>query len=259
MMCAPSTRACWIASAPSPASSPPRSPPACCSRSSRTPGSSASKASRSPRRTSASNTRARASRPASSRPSAPPSFEGRAFTEQDHAQAPLAVIVNETLANSVWAGEDPIGRRLRPGDGSNPQVPWFTVVGVVKDLRRADVKRNIRPEVYLSALQNTPRTGTIVFRAAGDPAALMTTIRRELQSLDPQLAALPRHDAGRRAVEHAEPAALPGDAARRIRVDRAAARVDRHLRRHVARGQPADAGGRHPHGDGRAHAPPSVP
>jgi putative ABC transport system permease protein len=112
---------------------------------------------------------------------------GRAFTEQDHATAPFVVIVNETLANSVWAGEDPIGRRLRPGDGSNPQVPWFTVVGVVKDLRRADVKRNIRPEVYLSALQNTPRTGTIVFRAAGDPAAVVTTIRREVQSLDPQL------------------------------------------------------------------------
>ena len=110
------------------------------------------------------------------------------------------MIVNETLANSVWAGEDPIGRRLRPGDGSNPQVPWFTVVGVVKDLRRADVKRNIRPEVYLSSLQNTPRTQTIVFRAAGDPAAVMPTIRREAAGARSAAAAVPGHDAGRRAV-----------------------------------------------------------
>ena len=112
---------------------------------------------------------------------------GRAFTEQDHAQAPFAVIVNETLANSVWPGEDPLGRRLKPGDGSNPQAPWLTVVGVVRDLRRADVKRHIRPEIYFSSLQRTRNTQMIVFRSAGDPAAVMSAIRREVQALDPQL------------------------------------------------------------------------
>ena len=112
---------------------------------------------------------------------------GRAFSDQDHAQAPRAVIVNETLANSVWPGEDPIGRRMRPGDGSDSQQPWLTVVGVVKDLRRGDVKRNIRPELYFSSLQTTPRTQTIVFRAAADPAAVMPVIRREVQQIDPQL------------------------------------------------------------------------
>ena len=112
---------------------------------------------------------------------------GRTFAEQDHAQAPFVAVVNETLANSAWPGEDPIGRRMRPGDGSDSGVPWLTVIGVVKDLRRADVKRGIRPEVYLSSLQRTPRTQTIIFRAAGDPSAAMTTIRREVQALDPQL------------------------------------------------------------------------
>ena len=113
---------------------------------------------------------------------------GRAFTEQDHAQAPFAVIVNETLAKSVWPGEDPIGRRLKPGDGTNPQAPWLTVVGVVKDLRRADVKRHIRPELYFCSLQRTRNTQILVFRSAGDdPSAVMSTIRREVQALDPQL------------------------------------------------------------------------
>jgi putative ABC transport system permease protein len=96
------------------------------------------------------------------------------------------VIVNETLANSVWPGEDPIGRRLRRGDGANGQ-PWITVVGVVKDLRRADVKRNIRPEVYFSSLQTPPRTETLVVRSAGDSSAVMAAVRREIQALDPQL------------------------------------------------------------------------
>jgi len=87
----------------------------------------------------------------------------------------------------VWPGEDPLGRRLKPGDGSNPQAPWLTVVGVVRDLRRADVKRHIRPEIYFSSLQRTRNTQMIVFRSAGDPAAVMSAIRREVQALDPQL------------------------------------------------------------------------
>jgi putative ABC transport system permease protein len=112
---------------------------------------------------------------------------GRFFSEQDHATAPLAVVVNETLASREWPGQDALGRRLRPGTGPNPNAPWFTVVGVVKDLRRADVKRAIRPEIYYSSLQRTPRTQTIVFRTAGDPSSAMSAIRREVQALDPQL------------------------------------------------------------------------
>ena len=112
---------------------------------------------------------------------------GREFTDQDHDRAPLAAIVNETLAKAIWPGEDPIGRRLKPGDGTDTN-PWYTVVGVVKDLRRADdVKRSIRGEIYRCTLQRTPRTAIVVYRASGTPSALIPSIRRELQSIDPQL------------------------------------------------------------------------
>ena len=111
---------------------------------------------------------------------------GRTFAAQDHDRAPEAVVVNETLARAVWPGEDPIGRRLRNGDGSDQQ-PWMTVIGVIKDMRRADVKRAIRPEIYMSSLQTTPRSETLVVRTSGDPSAMMPAIRRELQALDPQL------------------------------------------------------------------------
>ena len=111
---------------------------------------------------------------------------GRTFTDQDHDRAAPVAIVNESLARLVWPGEDPVGKRLKPGDGTDT-APWITVVGVVKDLRRGDVKRPIRGEVYACALQQTPRSQTLVFRAAGDPAGVMPSIRRELQSIDPQL------------------------------------------------------------------------
>jgi len=111
---------------------------------------------------------------------------GRTFQDGDNDRAAPVTIVNETLARSIWPGEDPIGKRLKPGDGTD-NGPWFTVVGVIKDLRRGDVKRPIRGELYSCTLQYTPRTQMLVFRASGDPAIVMPSIRRELQAIDPQL------------------------------------------------------------------------
>jgi putative ABC transport system permease protein len=111
---------------------------------------------------------------------------GRTFTMQDHSDAPRAVIINETLAKTGWPGQDPVGRRMRAG-GENSQAPWMTVVGVIKDVRRGDVTRAIRPELYMCALQVTPRTQMVVVRTAGDPSAILPTLRREVQALNPQL------------------------------------------------------------------------
>jgi predicted lysophospholipase L1 biosynthesis ABC-type transport system permease subunit len=83
----------------------------------------------------------------------------------------------------MWPGQEPLGRRLRFGEGQ----PWVTVVGVVRDLRRGDVKRPIRPEIYFCSLQTAPRTETLLVRTAGDPFAIMPSVRRELQAMDPQL------------------------------------------------------------------------
>ncbi|MEO6236971.1 MAG: FtsX-like permease family protein, partial [Vicinamibacterales bacterium] len=110
---------------------------------------------------------------------------GRSFTDQDTDRAPGVAVINETLARSIWPGEDPIGRRLSPGDGDG--TPWVTVVGVVKDMRRGDVQRPIRGEIYACSLQTMSRTQTLLVRTAGDPSATIPAVRRELQALDPQL------------------------------------------------------------------------
>ena len=111
---------------------------------------------------------------------------GRDFGMQDHPDAPRAVIVNETLARLGWPGQDAIGRRMRAG-GDNSTAPWMTVVGVVKDLHRAEVTRAIRPELYMCAQQVTPRTQMLVVRTSGDPASILPTLRREVHALNPQL------------------------------------------------------------------------
>jgi predicted permease len=111
---------------------------------------------------------------------------GRTFTEQDHADAPRVIVINETLARIGWPGEDPIGRRMKAG-GPDSQSPWMTVVGVIRDLHRSEVTRAVRPELYMCSLQTTPRTQMLVVRTAGAPTGIVGSVRREVQALDSQL------------------------------------------------------------------------
>jgi putative ABC transport system permease protein len=112
---------------------------------------------------------------------------GRTFTTQDHADATLVTVVNETFARDAWPDQDPLGRRIRFG-GPQSRAPWLTVIGVVGDLRRSDdVRRRVRPEVYMCALQNPPRSQMLLVRTATDPGAIVASVRREVQAINPQL------------------------------------------------------------------------
>jgi putative ABC transport system permease protein len=113
-------------------------------------------------------------------------IHGRGFTAADDANAPPVAVVNDTFARAAWPGEDPIGRRIRPGDDTS-QAPWQTVVGVIADAHRAEVTRAIRPEIYRSTLQATPRTQTLFIKTSGDPDAIVALVRSAVQAIDPQL------------------------------------------------------------------------
>jgi predicted permease len=111
---------------------------------------------------------------------------GRGFSDADTPDAPPVVVINETFANLAWPRQDPIGRRIRPGDDTS-DGPWRTVIGVIRDARRAEVTRAIRPEVYFSTLQNVSRTQTLFVRTAGDAETIVPAVRREVQAIDPEL------------------------------------------------------------------------
>ncbi len=125
---------------------------------------------------------------------------GRSFTAQDTSDGPRVVVINETLARIGWPGQDPIGRRLRPGDESS-RAPWLTVVGVVRDVRRGDLRGSVRPEVYACALQMPPRTQLVLARTSGDPSSLLPSLRAAVREIDPQI---PVFNAGTLADEFAE-------------------------------------------------------
>jgi len=111
-----------------------------------------------------------------------PLVEGREFTPAD--DAPLA-LVNQSMAKAFWPGQSPIGRRLRPC--CNPATPWFTVIGVVQDVKQGGVEKKAGTELYFNAARNTPATINIVVRTPLAASALASTIQRAVTSLDPSL------------------------------------------------------------------------
>jgi predicted permease len=77
-----------------------------------------------------------------------PILQGRGFQSADAASREMVAVVNETLANTYWKGQSPIGRRLRPFSADHGS-PWFTVIGVAKDVKLGGVDQPPGTQVYL--------------------------------------------------------------------------------------------------------------
>ena len=108
---------------------------------------------------------------------------GRAFAESDSDVAMPVAIVNAEMAQRYWGGEAAaLGRRLQL-DGDDR---WLTVVGVVGDILRADI-RGSNPQVYLAARQDPRPTIAAMVRSA-DARGLVESARAEVRALDPDVA-----------------------------------------------------------------------
>jgi len=112
---------------------------------------------------------------------------GRAFTDADNldADAPPVVVINETMARMAWPDADAIGRRLKFGPPDS-EAPWLTVVGVIHDLRRGNLRRAVRPEVYVCEWQAPQRSLVLLARADVPPERLVAPIRAAVQAIDPE-------------------------------------------------------------------------
>lgn len=116
-----------------------------------------------------------------------PIVRGRGFTTADVA-GPRVVVVNETFARLVWAGEESIGKCLRLG--SSPECS--TVVGIVADAKRYGVVEPLHYYVYRPLrTDDVGSTGssisTLLIRPTGRPEQLVAAVQREMQSAAPNL------------------------------------------------------------------------
>jgi putative ABC transport system permease protein len=116
-------------------------------------------------------------------------LRGRVFNEHDTAEPPGVAIVSKTVARRVWGDEDPIGKRVTLEDSPKPK-DWLTVVGVVDDVKQADLAEKAPiPAVYQPMTQITRPFFLMhmayVVRAGGDPSLLAGLMRARFRELDP--------------------------------------------------------------------------
>jgi len=106
-------------------------------------------------------------------------LRGRDFTWADDRKSERVIIINASMAQRFWPGEDPVDKILMRGDEQD------RVVGVVDDVHEQSVENNLGAQVYYPATQQGPSRAQLVVRSSLPPAELGTSILRALRELNP--------------------------------------------------------------------------
>jgi putative ABC transport system permease protein len=113
--------------------------------------------------------------------------QGRYFDEHDSAQSMKVAIINETMAKQYWPGEAVLGRRFKLGD-PDEDVPWFSIVGVVADVRQMGLDEPVKAEMYFpySQIDSQPwfAPRDLAIRTTGDPLQLVENVRAVVRAVD---------------------------------------------------------------------------
>src|SRR2546430_2521876 len=112
-----------------------------------------------------------------------PLRRGRLFNQYDHAETPPAVLISESLAKRKFGDRNPVGQRVHVGPTDRP---WYTVVGVVGDVKQVSLAVNQPDAVYIPTTQSWAVEGvqSLVVRARGDAAGLAPAIKQAIWSGD---------------------------------------------------------------------------
>ena len=116
-----------------------------------------------------------------------PLLGGRMFDERDGPDKPGVVIISKSIADRLFAGRDPVGRKLRYST-SQPQADL--IVGVVGDVKTTGLDESVRPVLYYPFRQSAAPIANFVLRTDSDPAALSATVRKEVRDVAPEAAIL---------------------------------------------------------------------
>ena len=128
-----------------------------------------------------------------------PLLEGRTFTMHDDSNAPLVIVVNQSMARDCWPGQSAIGQRMHVGNPGKG-LPWATVVGVVADTKMPrdvpSIDQWYTPMDQPATLYGSgtpgnlsgPPSGYITIRSSLDPEHMVRTMRSTITEIDPLLA-----------------------------------------------------------------------
>jgi hypothetical protein len=107
-------------------------------------------------------------------------IRGRDFTDQDKADSKNVVVISEKTAQHFWPGQDPIGRRLKPGS-STSNTPWREVIGIVKDVRQNDFIAAPKMQMYFTYRQlKHLAANALIVRTSVEPMSFASSIRNAI-------------------------------------------------------------------------------
>jgi len=114
-------------------------------------------------------------------------LEGQSFTNDDCNGHPLVAIVNRSFAEKYFRGQDVLGKRFHFID-ANPKPVWWTIIGVVADVRHASLEEQPQLQAYLPFWQASASAAALVLRTSTDPTSFASAVQKELNTIDPVLA-----------------------------------------------------------------------
>ncbi|HWS89978.1 MAG TPA: ABC transporter permease [Pyrinomonadaceae bacterium] len=110
-----------------------------------------------------------------------PLLAGRLFEPGDETSGAVKVVVSRELVRTFFPDGDALGKRIRWSGGSE----WWTIVGVVGDVKQSGLTQPSRPELYFPYTVGSGGMTLVVRGAADDPAEMTAAVRREVQAVDP--------------------------------------------------------------------------
>ena len=118
-----------------------------------------------------------------------PLLKGRYFNERDQHKSTPVIIITETFAKQFFPGEDPIGKRIKPGISTfdDEESSMREIVGVVGNVRNRSLSTESRPIYYVPDTQVPFSQMTMVVKSSGNPRELISAVMREVRSMDADL------------------------------------------------------------------------
>ena len=109
-----------------------------------------------------------------------PLLRGRTFGNQDQANTPGVLVVNKMMAEKFWPNQDPIGKQVRFGDGSQSSI-----IGVVGDAKHYFIGEDQRPQIYAPYSQLPGLFATLLIRTTVEPMSISEQVRQTVWKVDP--------------------------------------------------------------------------
>ncbi|MBZ5618724.1 MAG: ABC transporter permease [Acidobacteriia bacterium] len=111
-----------------------------------------------------------------------PLVAGREFEGRDRMGAPDVAIVNQTEAEEIYPGENPLGKHLKV---SWNRIPEVEIVGVAADVRHHGLEKTPLPCLFLPQAQAPSGFASVVVRTSGDPAAAIAAVKEQMRAVAP--------------------------------------------------------------------------